>query len=411
MMRRLGWNSSKTSFINYLLDQKLVHVFVGVITFALVFTNLIGDTKAQDLSAPGSNTILSSLIQSEFSDADSEQLIEETFDQEQAITSTQQKYLDSLSSASSQPVADVGSLDGEDAPIEPTESADDATKNDVVFKNETAPVRTEITNYTVEQGDTISTIAKKFDIGVNTILWQNNLNAYSVIRPGDVLSILPVSGVVHTVASGESLKLIASKYDIDEQKISETNNISDSGHLKIGQKLIIPGGRKDAFTPEKKKSSTGLALIKDLIVPKNNKVVKAPYEDDEKKIPKDSTPPVGNKMAWPTSGYRITQYYSWRHYAIDVADHIGTPLYAADAGVIETAGWGKGYGNQIVINHGGGKKTRYAHLSKFYVKVGDQVDKGETIGAMGSTGWSTGSHLHFEVIINGVKYNPLNYVR
>ena len=116
-------------------------------------------------------------------------------------------------------------------------------------------------------------------------------------------------------------------------------------------------------------------------------------------------------MNWPTVGHYITQYFSWRHYGVDIANKVGTPIYASDTGVVEYAGWGKGYGNQIVIDHGGGKKTRCGHLSKFYCKVGDEVDKGEAIGAMGSTGWSTGSHLHFEVIINGRKVNPLNYVK
>jgi murein DD-endopeptidase MepM/ murein hydrolase activator NlpD len=110
-------------------------------------------------------------------------------------------------------------------------------------------------------------------------------------------------------------------------------------------------------------------------------------------------------------GVRITQYFSWSHHAVDIANHVGTPIYAADAGVVETEGWGRGYGNQIVIDHGGGKKTRYGHLSKFYVSKGQEVEKGETIAAMGSTGNSTGPHLHFEVMINGTKYNPLNYVR
>ena len=96
---------------------------------------------------------------------------------------------------------------------------------------------------------------------------------------------------------------------------------------------------------------------------------------------------------------------------MDIAAKTGTAIYAADAGTVESVGWGTGYGNQIVINHGGGKKTRYAHLSKFYAKKGDIVSKGQTIAAMGSTGWSTGPHLHFEVIINGRKYNPLNYIR
>jgi murein DD-endopeptidase MepM/ murein hydrolase activator NlpD len=116
-------------------------------------------------------------------------------------------------------------------------------------------------------------------------------------------------------------------------------------------------------------------------------------------------------MAWPTQGHRITQYYSWRHHGLDIANKTGTPLYSSDAGRVQYAGWSNGYGNNVIIDHGGGKQTRYAHLSKFYCNTGDSVAKGETIGAMGNTGWSTGPHLHFEVIINGTKYNPLNYIR
>ncbi|PIR93373.1 hypothetical protein COT99_00905, partial [Candidatus Falkowbacteria bacterium CG10_big_fil_rev_8_21_14_0_10_43_10] len=103
--------------------------------------------------------------------------------------------------------------------------------------------------------------------------------------------------------------------------------------------------------------------------------------------------------------------YNWSHHAVDIANKIGTAIYAADAGTVEYAGWGSGYGNQIVIDHGGGKKTRYAHASKLFVSKGDTIAKGQTIAAMGSTGWSTGPHLHFEVIINGGKLNPLDFIK
>ena len=116
-------------------------------------------------------------------------------------------------------------------------------------------------------------------------------------------------------------------------------------------------------------------------------------------------------MKWPTVGHRITQYYSWRHTGLDIANKTGTPLYASEGGTVDYSGWSNGYGYNVLINHGGGKKTRYAHASKLYVKKGDVVSKGEAIAAMGSTGWSTGPHIHFEVIINGVKKNPLNYIK
>jgi murein DD-endopeptidase MepM/ murein hydrolase activator NlpD len=224
-------------------------------------------------------------------------------------------------------------------------------------------------------------------------LWENNLNAYSLIRPGDKLAILPVSGITYEVARGETMGAIANKYQVDEKEIIKTNKISDSGKLMAGQKLIIPGARKDSYVKKEVKRYSSVDAIKDL--------VKSP----------SAKPVAGNKMNWPTAGYRITQYYTWKHHAVDIANKIGTPIYAADAGVVEYAGWGKGYGNQIVIDHGGGKKTRYAHMTKFHVKKGESIAKGQSIGGMGSTGWSTGPHLHFEVMINGVKYNPLNYIK
>jgi len=204
------------------------------------------------------------------------------------------------------------------------------------------------------------------------------------------------------VVSGEGLQTLASKYGVSEKEIANANDLAVGQALSIGQKLIIPGGKKQDYASFKPKTYSGFTIIKDIVKPISTFV-----KQKEKKF----APSISNRMSWPTSGYRITQYFSFRHFAIDVANHVGTPLYAADAGVVESSGWGRGYGNNVLINHGGGKKTRYAHASKLYVKKGDRVAKGEEIAAMGNTGWSTGPHIHFEVIINGVKYNPLNYVR
>jgi len=410
--RKLGWSKNKTASWSFIFDQKLIHITVITITFILVFSNLTSDTKAQSLSEANGKTILSSLIQNEFGSPEEAQLIVETFDQEATISPTQQNYLDNLVRVKSQPIAEMKPSENQDTDLDNRNNEGTAILNPGIAEtNKTKQDRHEIIAYKVEPGDTISTIAQQFDIGVNTILWANDLNAYSVIRPGDSLKILPVSGVLHNVASGENLKSIASMYGVNQQDIQQSNNLGDGNRLTIGQKLIIPGGKKGSFTDPNTRTYSGIALLKDLIKPKKNSNSDSADASDSNNIPQNAAPGSSNKMHWPTSGYRITQYFSWKHFAVDIADHIGTPLYAADSGVVETAGWGTGYGNQIVVNHGGGKKTRYAHLSKFYVSVGDKVTKGQTIGAMGSTGWSTGSHIHFEVIINGVKYNPLNYVR
>ena len=273
-------------------------------------------------------------------------------------------------------------------------------------KNETpgnpspnTPARTSAIAYTVQNGDTISGIARRFNISANTILWENNLSATSVIQPGDKLTILPTSGVSHSVVSGQTLGQIDSLYGVTSEQIMASNGITNANQIRIGARLVIPGGKLIAQGPKTtsrqivESSSKGLNAIKKLI-PGPSAIV-----------------PAGARMVWPTTGHNITQYFSWRHTGVDVANRIGTAIYAADDGVVTTTGWNNGgYGNQIIISHIG-KQTRYAHLSAFSVNVGQKVSKGQYIGAMGSTGRSTGPHLHFEVLISGRQYNPLNYVR
>ncbi len=265
-----------------------------------------------------------------------------------------------------------------------------------VIVQQPSAARTDTVVYTVQNGDTISGLARRFNVSVNTILWENNLSATAVIRAGDKLTILQTSGVSHIVARGQTLGQIAKLYNVTAEEIMGANGISNANQLRIGAKLVIPGGnRVIAAAPASSVSSRAAQTLKNIIIPKPSAII-----------------PAGGKMVWPTVGHTITQYFSWRHTGVDIANHIGTPIYAADSGTVETVGYNRGgYGNQIIINHGGGKKTRYAHLSAFKVKVGQKVSKGEYIGAMGSTGRSTGPHLHFEVIINGAVYNPLNYTR
>lgn len=345
---------------------------------------------------------MSNLVATEFSSVQDGELIEETFSPNSLIAAGKDHYVDNSCTLEKQ------------ASINPIDEPD---TNDLVAFNETsdlvfkpqfiafgsadseggeAAARQEIIYYTVQNGDTISTIARRFGLTVNTILWANNLTAFSLIRPGDRLTILPYSGVLYTVKKGDTLAKISQKYDIELEKILSCNKLGSS--LLVGQKIVIPGAKKITETAAVRRPAstnyTGISVIKDLIKKPGAKV-------------------SGNKMAWPTVGARITQYFSWRHNGVDIANKVGTPIYAADSGIVITAqgGYNGGYGNTIVIDHGGGKKTRYGHASKLFVKVGDEVEKGENIAAMGSTGRSTGSHLHFEVLINGARYNPLNYIR
>jgi len=251
-----------------------------------------------------------------------------------------------------------------------------------------------VVTYTIQAGDTLSSIAEQFSISTQTILWENNLSSRSLIKPGQTLQILPVSGISHKVKSGDTLIKLANKYNVEKEKIVEFNKLASASDISIGQTLIMPGGTQSVATTQyAKTSNVSIAPIRNLVTPPNSANI-----------------PTG-KMVWPTSGRRITQYYSWRHHGLDIDGDHTSPLYAAEAGTITYVGWGGGYGNMVDINHGNGVKTRYGHLSKFFVKRGQNVAKGQTIGMMGTTGWSTGTHLHFEVIINGRKLNPLSYIK
>jgi len=380
-----------------LIRDKTVYFFIFGLALFIIINNLLGVSRAGAMEVKIPQTVMADLIQDEFSNYAEDELIEETPGLSEIMLAGKEKYLDDSCSLEKQGQAVINPQPESNDFLAFNEENDSLIKPQIIDTDELSggfvPQRTEIVNYAVQAGDTVSTIAKKFNITVNTILWANNLSAFSLIRPGDSLVILPYSGIIHTVKSGETLSKIANLYDVEEDKILSCNDLGST--LKIGEKIIVPGAKKITAVAAVKKpaSYTGLTAIKDL--------VKSP-----------STAASGNKMAWPTVGRRITQYFSWRHTGLDIANKVGTPLYAADAGVVEFAGWNSnGYGYNVVINHGGGKKTRYAHASKLFVKAGDEVEKGENIAAMGSTGRSTGSHLHFEVIINGARYNPLNYIK
>jgi len=268
--------------------------------------------------------------------------------------------------------------------------------SDALFKKlspdtlNTPPTRQSVVTYTIVSGDTISSIARQFNISVNTILWENNLTANSILKLGTTLRILPISGISHKVVKNETLASIAKKYSVSQEDVITTNKLSTSETLKIGQILIVPGGRV-------------------ITVPKKNTPSLASVFSKNTTAPSSVSRNAGG-FIWPTVSKHITQYYGWRHTGLDIGSKQGLAIYAAMDGKIIKAGWGTGYGNHVIIDHGDGKKTLYAHMSKIRAKNGQEVQQGDVIGDIGSTGWSTGPHLHFEIIINGSKKNPLNYL-
>ncbi|MBU1033394.1 peptidoglycan DD-metalloendopeptidase family protein [Patescibacteria group bacterium] len=256
----------------------------------------------------------------------------------------------------------------------------------------------EIISHVVSDGETISSIAERYGLRPSTILWENNLTDKSKIKPGQELSILPVDGVRHKVGRGETIYSIGKKYGLDGSQVqmivdypfNEFLN-DETFELVVGQYLMVPEGEKaEVKLPS---SYTGATKYGSL-------------------TPDAGTVSALGSFIWPASG-GITQGYSFFHKAIDIANRAAGPILAADAGVVTTAGWvdSSGYGNRVVVDHGNGYVTLYAHLSTVQVVAGQRVKRGDVLGQMGSTGRSTGTHLHFELRQGGALLNPLSFLK
>jgi murein DD-endopeptidase MepM/ murein hydrolase activator NlpD len=256
----------------------------------------------------------------------------------------------------------------------------------------------ETIEYVVQSGDTISSIADKFGISKDTILWANDMTKDSKLKVGQKLNILPVTGVMHTVKKGETVYSIAKKYGLDGDSGAQAvvdypfNTFVDDEKftLAVGQTLIVPDGVMPDIQPVDPTAAIARILTPDA------GVVSAT-----------------GQFVWPAAGV-ITQGYKFYHKGVDIANRAGGPILAADSGTVMVSGWpdNSGYGNRVMIDHGNGFITLYGHMSRLRVQVGQTVHRGDVIGDMGSTGRSTGTHLHFEIRHRGGGFeNPLNYLR
>ncbi len=275
--------------------------------------------------------------------------------------------------------------------------------------------RTKTETYTVQTGDLVGTIARRFRVDIGTIIAANHLTKRAAIKPGDTLKIPPVSGVLHIVKKGDTVGQLANVYQADALKITTANQLEDRA-LTVGDEIVIPDGTPVANVITKPVVAIKPHIPKTTIPHKSYDTYQELIDThgDGRTKPADAAvenaPPT--KLLWPTAQHIITQYYGWRHTGVDLDGDYTDAIYASADGTIETAGWNSGgYGLQIVIDHGNGYKTRYGHTSKMFVGVGDHVKKGQTIAMVGTTGRSTGTHLHFEVYRNGKRQNPLAYIK
>ncbi len=274
--------------------------------------------------------------------------------------------------------------------------------------------RNGVITYTVQTGDTIFGIADKFNLKPQTILWGNYYTLADVpdrLQPGQVLNILPMDGTYHRWSAGEGLNGVAKGYGVTPDVIInyggnhlDPNTLGDLSHPNIapGTMLVVPGGHREFVTWSAPFiGRTDPAQAKILGPGFCGKIV-------------DGVIGTGT-FIWPANNHYLSGYdYSpeSNHPAIDIAGHLGDPIYAADNGVVVYSGWNNwGYGNVVVLDHGNGWQTLYAHQSVIGVGCGQSVMQGSIIGYIGSTGNSSGPHLHFEMLSEKYgKVNPHNFL-
>jgi murein DD-endopeptidase MepM/ murein hydrolase activator NlpD len=274
--------------------------------------------------------------------------------------------------------------------------------------------RFEIIQYTVVKGDTLFSIAEQFGLDPKTLLWgnQQTLPEPHWLTPGQVLNILPQDGALYEWHQGDGLNGVAKFYQVDPDVIVEWpgNNLSketvgdySNPNIEPGTMLFIPGGIGTFNTwslPTVTRANPAAAktvgagacgLVYDGVVGQGI-------------------------FLWPAATHYISGYTfdpGINHFGIDIGGSVGVAIYASDDGVVVYSGWNDyGYGNLIIIDHGNGWQTYYAHLSTIYASCGQSVYRGDTIGLMGSTGRSTGPHLHFEMRHESFgRVNPLNFLQ
>lgn len=242
-------------------------------------------------------------------------------------------------------------------------------------------------SHVVAPGETLSAIAERFGVDVDTLIGANRLDDPDLVPVGTALVVLPVLGVVHEVAEGDTVNLIAARYRATSREIVLANALENAELIRPGDKLIVPGARPDPR-------------------PKTAPAQPGPQ----------ARPVVASRLvfAWPAFG-RITSYFGERgwtsprgHAGLDIAAPTGASIAATEAGVVVVATRAGGaYGYLVIVDHGGGVTSVYGHLSRIDVEPGERVERGEQLGLVGSTGFSTGPHLHFEIRQNGALQDPL----
>ncbi|MEI0486210.1 M23 family metallopeptidase [Brachyspira intermedia] len=235
--------------------------------------------------------------------------------------------------------------------------------------------------YIIEEGDNLTTISRKIGANLDTLVSVNKITNANRLRPGQKIVVPNRNGLLYTIKKDESIEEIAERYDVSLNRVLAFNKISDPSNIEVGDDIFLPGAK---------------------------------YTLDER-IDK-----FGQMFSIPTTITRISSVFGYRvhpitgvrtkHMGVDIPGRLNTPVYAARKGKVIFAGYSGGYGNLVIVRHDKGYTTYYGHLNSITTKAGATVGVGVMIGRMGSTGRSTGSHLHFEVRRNGVALNPADFI-
>lgn len=243
-----------------------------------------------------------------------------------------------------------------------------------------------ISLYTVRNNDTLAQIAEMYGVTSNTILWANDLEKGAVLKPDQVLVILPISSIKYTVKKGDTIENVAKKFNGDAREIAQFNSLEIGSALAVGEEIMIPDAN-GALSAELQKKAEQDSKKKNTSSSNGAKNVKTAVSS------------VAGYFMRPIVGGVKTQGVHGNN-GVDFASSYGAPILAAASGQViisKSGGWGGGYGTYVVIKHSNGTQTLYAHMSQTLVSAGQTVAKGQQIGKMGNTGQSTGTHLHFEV--------------
>ena len=235
--------------------------------------------------------------------------------------------------------------------------------------------------YTIGEGENLTTISRKIGVNLDTLVSVNKITNANKLKPGQKIIIPNRNGLLYTIKQNENIEEVASKYDIQLNRILAFNKIDETSDIEIGDDIFLPGAK---------------------------------YTLDER-IEK-----FGQMFSLPVTVTRISSLFGYRvhpitkvrtkHTGVDIPGSLNTPVYAARKGKVIFAGYSGGYGNLVIVRHDKGYTTYYGHLNKITTKIGANVGVGVMIGRMGSTGNSTGSHLHFEVRRNGEALNPIDFI-